>query len=500
MFKRVNPWLWVLAAVLLSRLISMALFPLVDTTEPRYAEIARLMATTGDWITPWFSPGIPFWGKPPLSFWAQAAAIKAFGTSEFALRLPSWLCTLAMLWLTGCYARAVYGLQVARWSALILATMALTYISAGAVMTDPFLALGTTLSLVSFGMVVAGHQRYWRWLFFAGLAIGLLAKGPLALVLTGTPITLWLLWPSWRGNWKQTLGAFPWVSGTLATLAISLPWYIAAELKTPGFLDYFIIGEHIKRFIDPGWAGDLYGSAHLRPKGMIWAFWLWASFPWGILAIGGVTYRLLRRNASAATLAPWRDPLGGLMLLAALTPMLFFSLASNILWTYVLPSMPFSAILIARGLCALHNSRPQLARRASIPLVLSVPLLTTAFALVMVASNHKLKTEETLAQDYAALKAPGDSALLYLDELPFSAQFYSNGTAAGVSMSELTKMREKQRYSRYFVAIPKDQKDDILAQLPASTVIEASNLRYLLVSIGNTAQTAVKNSIQPQKG
>ncbi|MGP4845770.1 ArnT family glycosyltransferase [Marinobacter sp. 1Y8] len=489
MFKRVNPWLWLLAAVLLSRLISMALFPLVDTTEPRYAEIARLMATTGDWITPWFSPGVPFWGKPPLSFWAQAAAIKAFGTSEFALRLPSWLCTLAMLWLTGWYAKVVYGAQVARWSAIILATMALTFISAGAVMTDPFLALGTTLSLVSFGMVIAGHQRYWRWLFFAGLAIGLLAKGPLALVLSGTPIALWLLWPAWRGNWKQKLGAFPWIAGTLATLAISLPWYIAAELKTPGFLDYFIIGEHIKRFIDPGWAGDLYGSAHLRPKGMIWVFWLWASFPWGILAIGGMAYRLLMRKTGPTTVALKQDSQAGLILLSALTPMLFFSLASNILWTYVLPSLPFSAILIARGLCALRLNRPRLAQRVSIPLALSVPLLTTAFALVTVASNHPLKTEETLAQDYETLKAPGDSALLYLDELPFSAQFYSKGTAAGVSMTELTKMRDEQRYRRYFVAIPKDQKDRILSQLPASTVVEASNLRYLLLSIRNMTQT-----------
>ncbi|MEP4393882.1 phospholipid carrier-dependent glycosyltransferase, partial [Marinobacter sp.] len=87
MLKRFEPWFWVLAAVLFSRFIGMTLFPFVDTTEPRYAEIARLMAESGDWITPWFEPGVPFWGKPPLSFWAQAASLKIFGLSEFSLRL-----------------------------------------------------------------------------------------------------------------------------------------------------------------------------------------------------------------------------------------------------------------------------------------------------------------------------------------------------------------------------------------------------------------------------
>lgn len=65
--------------------------------------------------------------------------------------------------------------------------MALTYISAGAVMTDTFLVFGTTLSLVSMWFVLSGRSDYWRWWFFVGLAIGLLSKGPLAVVLTVTP-------------------------------------------------------------------------------------------------------------------------------------------------------------------------------------------------------------------------------------------------------------------------------------------------------------------------
>lgn len=81
MFKRVDLLLWLLLAFLLGRLLTMAIMPLTDTSEPRYAEIARIMAETGDWVTPWFNYGVPFWGKPPLAFWLEAASFRLFGKS-----------------------------------------------------------------------------------------------------------------------------------------------------------------------------------------------------------------------------------------------------------------------------------------------------------------------------------------------------------------------------------------------------------------------------------
>ena len=68
-------FVFLLLLLLAVSLVAMALLPFADTSEPRYAEIARVMAVSGDWITPWFQPGVPFWGKPPLSFWAQALSI-----------------------------------------------------------------------------------------------------------------------------------------------------------------------------------------------------------------------------------------------------------------------------------------------------------------------------------------------------------------------------------------------------------------------------------------
>lgn len=165
-----------LGVILALRLLAMTLMPLADTSEPRYAEIARLMAASGDWITPWFEPGVPFWGKPPLAFWAPALSIRLLGLSELAVRLPSWLAMLGVLALVHACGRRLHGEQAARWATLLFATMLLPFASAGAVLTDAFLALGITLSMVSFLLAPREPRPWWRYGFFAGLTIGLLSR------------------------------------------------------------------------------------------------------------------------------------------------------------------------------------------------------------------------------------------------------------------------------------------------------------------------------------
>jgi len=478
MLKRFNPWLIMLVAIMLSRFIGMALFPFADTTEPRYAEIARLMAETGDWITPWFEPGVPFWGKPPLSFWAQAVAIKVFGVSEFSLRFPAWLATLAMVWLVWRLTRQLWSIQVAQWSSLVFATMALTYISAGAVMTDAFLALGTTLTLVSFCLVMSGEGGKWRWLFFLGMVIGLLSKGPLAVVLTGIPITLWLL-ASWR-DISNNLKRLPWFRGSLMTALLVCPWYLLAELKTPGFLDYFIVGEHIRRFLDPGWAGDLYGSAHDQPKGMIWVFWLWASFPWGIVALLSLALPSFRGKKNGTWLKTLSSPGISFLLLCALAPMLFFTLAGNTLWTYILPSLPFTAILIGRWVSE-WDSRWLFPVRGVIAAL--VPALLTAFVGLAATGWTPLKTEKELVSYYELVRKTDDSPLIYLDNLPFSARFYSDGSAIEITQDELNHLQSARAYQRLYVAVPITWSDEKVAGLFSSTHKVLENYRYQLLVI-----------------
>src|SRR3546814_1120738 len=193
------------------------------------------------------------------------------GVNAFAARLPSWLATAGTIWLLAAYACSHYGKRVAKRAALIYCTCSLVYVLSGAVLTDPFLVLGTTWAMTSLPMAARKPVWYWRYGFFIGLAIGLLAKGPLALVLVAGPLVPWLLWykPA-----RSVLRALPWTTGLLLTAAISIPWYIAADIKTTGFLHYFLVGEHFLRFVDPGWTGDLYGTAHAHARGTIWPEWL----------------------------------------------------------------------------------------------------------------------------------------------------------------------------------------------------------------------------------
>ncbi len=170
----------------------------MDTTESRYAEIARKMLETGDWLMPQFDYGVPFWGKPPLSTWLSAASMAAFGVNEFAARLPS----LALL--AGCGA-LVYALAAQRggrdqalWTLALFAATA-HGVRRGRRRDDRSGAHarhdavdGRILVSRSTARSVTVASRAAR--SSPGSAVGLLAKGPVAAVLVLVPIGAWTLW------------------------------------------------------------------------------------------------------------------------------------------------------------------------------------------------------------------------------------------------------------------------------------------------------------------
>lgn len=464
-----------LLAVAGLRLVTMAVLPMSDTTEPRYAETARLMAQSGDWITPWFEPGVPFWGKPPLAFWAQAASIELFGLSDFVVRLPSWLVMAAIVWLTMYLARELGGSTLSRLSGLILTSMALVFIGAGAVMTDPFLAFGTTLSLTSLALVSLGKTKPWRWLFFAGLAVGLLAKGPLALVLIGLPIGLWALW---NPTGRQSLRTLPWIGGGLLAFVAVVPWYVVAELKTPGFLDYFLIGEHFRRFVTPGWEGDLYGSAHHEVRGTIWLFLLWASFPWGLIAAALSMKWLARRRVRTQRPHSPVSALDRLLLLASLTPAVFFSFAGNVLWTYVLPGLPFLAILTARELLPTLEHRTS--RIACALLVALVPMTVTGAGIYLALQPERLDSAAPLLSALQQEAGGEPDRLHFLGKVPFSARYYTHGRAQTISMEALSDLVQNPS-PQLFLAVRNDDLPRVVAIVGERYVLRYRGARHSLL-------------------
>lgn len=475
-----------LAAILAARLFAMAVMPLADTSEPRYAEIARLMAVTGDWVTPWFEPGVPFWGKPPLAFWAPALSIKLLGLSEFSLRLPAFAAMLGVLALVHAFAARRFGVSAARWAALVFATMLLPLASAGAVLTDPYLALGVTLSMTSFLLARRDGPPWWRYGFFVGLAIGLLSKGPLALVLVAAAVLPWSLLPAGRAQWR----ALPWIGGTILMLALALPWYVMAEIRTPGFLQYFIVGEHFLRFVDPGWQGDLYGTAHKRPYGGIWLDWLLATMPWGLAGLWlflrpGQDAPLRTRLASLA-----RDPLRAYLLLWGLAAPAFFTLSGNILWTYVLPSLPPLALALGAWMA---DHAPTQGWRARLPaaLMLLTPLAALTLGALSLAQPERYKAEKQLVAQAFARMQPGEQ-LVFVGSRPFSARFYSQGAAGQLPMDAVAAAPALPGAgARLFLAVEKNRLPALRDALAGWRLLPLyASRRYVLLQVESGAVAA----------
>lgn len=437
--------LLLIAMLVLARLAGMAILPLMDTTEARYAEIARKMVELGDWVTPWHDYGVPFWGKPPLSFWLTAISFKLFGVSEFAARLPHFLCAVLVCALVWNLARR----RSPRTAALAVAVAtgsSLFYVSAGAVMTDGALLLATTLAMHGFWLCLHGGseaaRRLHGWLFFVGIALGLLAKGPVAVVLIAAPLLVWTLMSKMR---SAVWHGLPWLGGIMLVAALAGPWYLLAELRTPGFIQYFLLGEHWHRFVIPGWSGDLYGTAHRFAPGTIWFFGFVALLPWSVL-LPLAAWRWRKEPAGSANVAgepEWRRYL----LLWALMPLLFFTAARNIIWTYVLPALPAVALLIGGWLA--QRARPQHVD-AWVGAGLAVSLLTANVVYADRSGRVDRVTAKPLVLAYERQRAIGQP-LIFVGHRPFSAAFYSHGEAAEVR--DVDELRQKLGPSGGFVAV-----------------------------------------------
>ncbi|OLF54234.1 ArnT family glycosyltransferase [Pseudomonas chlororaphis] len=402
---------WLLLGILGLRLASLGLYPLMDTSEARYAEMARKMLELDDWVTPMFDYGVPFWGKPPLSFWSQALSMKLLGINEFAVRFPAWLFHLGSCLIVLRFARQECDLRTGLYAAIIFSSTTLGLLGAGVVLTDP--ALGFSLLLATYGFwqgTVHGNRR-WALAGFFGLGLGLLAKGPLVLVLVGAQAVAWtLLNRQWQALWR-----LPWVSGLGVMLLVAVPWYWLAEVRSPGFLDYFLVGEHWKRYVVSDWAGDLYGSAHARPPGSIWLDLLLALFPWSLwLPLLWLHYRsYLRLPRYFSFVALW-----------ALATPAFFSLSGNILWTYVLPALPAWSLLLASALQA-RQGRTLLAGVGS-ALLLPLGLLLAALEGSLF---ERPNNQQALASAWQKRQASEPAPLYYWGRRSYSGEFYSAGQA-----------------------------------------------------------------------
>lgn len=437
--------LFVLIALISMRLISLGFYPLMDTTEARYGGIAKRMAGMNDWITPWFDTGVPFWGKPPLSFWMSALGIKLFGLNEFAVRVPHFIAALLVVIISYDWAKRSFINPF--YVVAILTTSLLFMVSSGAVMTDMALCLGSTLSFRGFWLALYGAEsdkKREQWLFFIGLSLMLLAKGPIGWILVLLPISLWALYTD---SIKTTWQGLPWMKGCILAIVVAMPWYLIAEQHTPGFLNYFFVGEHWQRFTVSGWKGDLYGTALATHRGTIWLHLVLGTLPWSIIfpAIAWLYRQQINTNKISK-----QAELGQYLLLAGIAPCIFFTMSGNILWTYVLPGLPALALYLALWLCRLN----QLLSKKIIYLGSLVSLLIMVCGLILLTIGHRAdnKSAKSIISLYQLQNST--QPIIFIGKSPFSAKFYNHGEV--FSADTLKEIDAISKNKHVYIAVRKD--------------------------------------------
>ena len=439
------------AAIIIFQLIGLGAYPLLGTTEGRYGEMAKKMLLSGQYLMPMFTDTEPFWGKPPLSLWLQVLSMQAFGINEFAARFPAWLCSLGTVLLTYHAARVHFGARVAIYAALIFSSSLLGHVAFGKVHTDAALTFSVALALLGIYQGLQRKNTAWLIAGLFGITLGLLAKGPVTLVYVGLPLFSWLLLS--RKLWDPATFTKLAV-GTTGAVALAAPWYIAAEIAYPGYLDYYLIGEHFFRFVDPGWMGDLYGAGHAEMRGTIVLFMLEGLLPWSLLVPAIAVATRLQKSSPRMIWSSLVDtnPALQFYLCWALTPLLFFALSANVVPPYAMPVLAAWSVILAIVLHKLIG----LDRKKLFASTLLLALIFPTTKLVQnLHSDHwyaEPRNQKPLVDSWHQLRQESDQPLLFVGRRLYTAEFYDANLRYFKSVSDLPALND------VFVALREDRK------------------------------------------
>ncbi|QDG70970.1 glycosyltransferase family 39 protein [Janthinobacterium tructae] len=313
-------------------LYALGVRTLVPPDEGRYAEMAREMFVTGDWITTRLN-GIKYFEKPPLQTWMNALSFAAFGLGEWQARLWTGLCGIIGVCMTAYAGKKVFGPRVGLYAGLVLAS-SLFWLASGQI-NSLDMGLSGMMTIVLMSLLIAqrdeaapAERRNWMLLCWAGMALAVLAKGLIGVVLPGAVLVLYSLCArDWRIWTRLHL-----VKGLLVFFAIATPWFVLVALRNPEQPHFFFIHEHFQRFLMKG---------HKREGA--WYYFLVLLIP-GILPWIGVLPQSLAAafKRQEGTFQPRL-----MVLIWALFITFFFSYSTSKLPGYIVPIFPALALLIA---------------------------------------------------------------------------------------------------------------------------------------------------------
>jgi 4-amino-4-deoxy-L-arabinose transferase-like glycosyltransferase len=289
--------------------------PLFDEDEGAYAEVSREMVVNNDFINPTLN-GKPFFHKPVFLYWLQAASISIFGLNEGALRLPSSIASLLWAVAIFLFTRRYYSPPNAFYATVLMASSLQVTLIGKAAIPDALLNLFITCSMFAIFSYYQSRSTRMVWLAFFCIGLGVLTKGPIALLI---PLVVSFLFFSYKGEWRLWLRCIFNPAGLLIFALIVLPWYVSIYMSHGGDFFYeFIIKHNIGRYQSSmeGHSGPVYYYLPVLLAGLL---------PFtGVFFKAAGRYRLLKQDDRMLFLSLW-----------FVFVFIFFSLAQTKLHHYV---------------------------------------------------------------------------------------------------------------------------------------------------------------------
>jgi 4-amino-4-deoxy-L-arabinose transferase-like glycosyltransferase len=297
-----------------------------EPDEARYGEIAREMLAMRDFIVPHLNY-VAYVEKPPLLYWLTVLSFRIFGINEFAARLVPAMSALLGVLATFLFADRAMGRRRGVLAAAILATAPLYAVMAQVLTTDMLLSALTTVAIFALFL----HYKeggIWCWIAYVAMALATLTKGPVGIALPGLTMLVFL-W--WEGALRGSIRRFHAIAGAALVLAIVAPWFVAISLREPGFLDFYFVGEHLRRIFDSSFS-------HGEPPYFYIPVVIAGLLPWSLL-VPFLTWRRMTPN-----------PARRYCVIASLIILGIFSASSGKLIPYIIPAFPTLVVLLADGI------------------------------------------------------------------------------------------------------------------------------------------------------
>lgn len=351
---------------------------LLEPDEGRYSEIPREMIESGNYVTPMLNY-VKYFEKPAMLYWMNALSFKVLGQNALASRLPSALCALFGIAVTGVFGAFIFGTR-AGFTAAVLTGSSLLYYAIGTInITDMPLAFFMTLTMTSFYAGNIKGNRHWYLISYAAMALGVLTKGLIAFVLPAGIVFFYIIVTR---KWRLILDLL-YIPGISLFFVVTAPWFYLVCRDNPDFFYFFFVQEHFLRYTT---------TMHDRNE----PFWFYlALLPVAVMPWTAFLFALASKTSTL------RSPEGKemkdanifLMLWFAVI-LLFFSISGSKLIPYIVPCIPPLALLTAANISRMINLNRWMG--SALGWSIAVALLFTVAALVYAFVGDDLTPMENI--------------------------------------------------------------------------------------------------------